>query len=49
MESTYDCPNFAVCENTDGGYNCTVKCPIGFKEDGITCTGIDRNKSQCQQ
>ena len=38
---TDNCDNYAVCNNTPGGYNCT--CKPGFTDvdgDGKKCTGV---------
>ena len=38
---TDNCDNYAVCNNTPGGYNCA--CKPGFAdvdEDGKKCTGV---------
>ena len=34
---THNCSDFAVCNNTNGGHNCT--CKKGFIGDGENCTG----------
>ena len=39
---TYNCAVDAVCNNTQGSYNCT--CKDGFHGDGISyCNGINKN------
>ena len=34
-----DCPDDAICTNTDGGFECA--CEPGFEGDGATCTDVD--------
>ena len=34
---THNCSDYAVCNNTKGGHNCT--CKKGFIGDGVNCTG----------
>ena len=36
-ESLDNCSMFAVCDNTDGSFNCT--CNPGLEGDGVNCTG----------
>ena len=38
---THSCDVDAVCNNTQGSYNCT--CKDGFYRDGINCTGKYRS------
>ena len=37
VTGTHNCSDFAVCNNTKGGHNCT--CKKGFLGDGENCTG----------
>ncbi|WAR04466.1 FCGBP-like protein [Mya arenaria] len=31
------CSQYALCENTDGGFRCTCKMQLGYVGDGFTC------------
>ncbi|XP_063713010.1 uncharacterized protein LOC134841143 isoform X2 [Symsagittifera roscoffensis] len=38
-DELHECDQNGVCENTDGGYNCS--CKTGFRGDGFNCSNID--------
>ena len=40
-DELHECDQNGVCENTDGGYNCS--CKTGFRGDGFNCS------SECQK
>ena len=40
--SLNNCSDYARCENTDGGFNCT--CQDGYVGDGISCAGQSQKR-----
>lgn len=39
QNNTDICDDYAVCNNTQGGYTC--QCNSGFTDDGKNCTGME--------